>query len=73
MAPCHVTALSDDPSWQPTVTVIKASRISEGMILSWDTPAPNALHDVMQLRAGDMQNSGARRPDTLEQFLDVAS
>ena len=33
----------------------------KGVILSWDTPAPNAPHDVMQPAAGDMQSSEAHR------------
>ena len=36
----------------------------KGVMPSWDTPAPNALHDVIQLWAGDMQNSEVRRPGT---------
>lgn len=34
------------------------------MILSWYTPAPNALHDDIQLWAGDMQNSEVHRLGT---------
>jgi len=64
LARCHITALSDNPFCPATVTVTRLRIPGKGVILSWNTPAPNALHDVIQPWVGQAGAVAGWRPNT---------